>query len=184
MSSSFFFSSIQCARMSGLKSSESSKEFYLSLTQRKIGRRLPGYPITRKKYRRGNIRFKCSMESVVTPWVSKKCYRPMPTRVEMSYQQRPWLLDDSQLKIVDIYEAEITGKRENDFQIEFRDAEMEIIEAFIPIREFKHHPISVSEGTHFGIVLYNQKDDPAVKISVWPTEEHWNPSLLPQKNDK
>jgi len=87
---------------------------------------------------------------------------------------KPWLLDESQLEIIDVYEAEIIKAENNNYLIEFRDAEMEVIEATLPKKEFEHHPEPIEPGTTFGIVLYRQVDDPATKIGAWPAEKYWN----------
>jgi hypothetical protein len=89
-------------------------------------------------------------------------------------RKRPWLL--SQIDIIDVYEAEIIGEEDNNYLIEFRDAEMKIVEAILPKKEFEKHPGTITIGTPFGIVLYKQQD--SIKIGAWPDEKYWNKSLI------
>jgi hypothetical protein len=93
-------------------------------------------------------------------------------------KKNPWQLSSSQITIIDIYEAEVTGEVDDDFMIEFYDSEMEIVEAMLPKKEFEEHPGDVKKGTAFGIVLYRQQGEYAPKIGAWPIQEYWNKSLI------
>lgn len=95
-----------------------------------------------------------------------------------SPEKKPWLSNKSQIDIIDVYEAEVTGEKDDDYLIEFRDVEMEIVVASLPKKEFEKHPEPVTAGTPFGIVLYKQQGDPATKIGAWPVEKYWNKSLI------
>ena len=91
---------------------------------------------------------------------------------------KPWLLNNSQIDIIDVYEAEIIKEEDNDYLIEFRDSEMKIVEAVLPKKEFEEHPEIIRIGTAFSIVLYKQYDDFTIKIGAWPAEKYWHKSWL------
>ena len=126
----------------------------------------------------------------IVPYIFKEIYdiyKRLKREIELSNKniskkirekkEVPWLLSNSQINIIDVYEAEITGEIENDYLIEFSDAQMDLVEAKLSKTEFEEHPGNVTTGTSFGIVLYKQQGDPATKIGAWPIEKYWNKSL-------
>jgi hypothetical protein len=99
-------------------------------------------------------------------------------RLWKKYIFTPWLLTREEIKIIDIYEAEVLGKRDDHYLIEFRDSEMEVVEAELPIDEFKFFPYNIDEDRHFGIVLFQDKLSKEIRIGAWPVQTDWNEDLL------
>lgn len=95
--------------------------------------------------------------------------------LERMNEIKPWEKSLLEIKIIDIYEAEITGEEGNDYLIEFRDAEMEIVEASLPKKEFDGWPEQIKQGSVFGVVIYYHEK---LSIGAWPIEKYWNPNLL------
>lgn len=88
--------------------------------------------------------------------------------------EKPWLLNKSEIKIIDVYEAEIIGEENEKYFIEIFNKDYSIIEARLYKSEFKYFPHPIGVGTSFGMILfcYGEK----VSINAWPVLEYWHKS--------
>ena len=88
---------------------------------------------------------------------------------------QPWEKSALEVTIIDAYEAEIIDQQNKYYWIEFADNDMEMVEAKLPRKRFRHFPHPTRTETYFGIVLY--KENRKTKIGAWPVMKYWNPEL-------
>ncbi|MBW2995062.1 hypothetical protein KY312_01815 [Candidatus Woesearchaeota archaeon] len=88
---------------------------------------------------------------------------------------QPWEMTPKEVEITDAYEAEITGEKDDNYFVEFRDQEMEVVEAEIKKTDFEYFPHPVKAGTAFVIVTY--KLNGVTGVGSWPITKYWNQEL-------
>ena len=98
----------------------------------------------------------------------------------------PWQKNKLEIKVIEVYEAQIFAEKNNDYFVGFYDREMNLVTSLLPKTEFDNWPEEIKEGSPFGIILYKEKTNKKflffpiykTKVGSWPPEKYWNKELL------